>query len=102
MFFRLGVLATYWVHKPGVSHGPASQQKLGPADDVADDVANDAQLMGQPKYLNKQVRRAIQSPTEKPGRGGTTLASDSGPPLQPGMGQTPAHCSSPTGVIRAD
>jgi len=36
------------VHKPRVLHGPASQQKLGPADDVA----NDAQLLGQPKYLN--------------------------------------------------
>ena len=33
---------TCQVHKPGVPHGPASQQKLGPADDVA----NDAQTPG--------------------------------------------------------
>jgi len=36
------------VHKPRVPHGPASQQKLGPVDDVT----NDTQLMGRPKYLN--------------------------------------------------
>ena len=35
------------VHKPGVPHGPASQQKLGPVDNVA----NDAQLLGWPKNL---------------------------------------------------
>ena len=35
------------VHKPRVPHGPTSQQKLGPADDVA----NDTQLLGQPKDL---------------------------------------------------
>jgi len=29
-------------------------------------------------------------------------ASDSDPCLQPGMRQTPAHCSSPTGAIRVD
>ena len=36
------------VHKPGVPHGPASQQRLG----LADNVANNAQLMGWPKHLN--------------------------------------------------
>ena len=36
------------VHKPGVPHGLASQQRLG----LADNVANDAQLLGRPKYLN--------------------------------------------------
>ena len=35
------------VHKPGVPNGPASKQKLG----LADNVANDAQLLGRPKYL---------------------------------------------------
>ena len=35
------------VHKPGVLYGPTSQQRLSPADDVA----NDAQLLGRPKYL---------------------------------------------------
>ena len=35
------------VHKPRVSHGPAFQQKLSPADDVA----NNAQLLGWPKNL---------------------------------------------------
>ena len=35
------------VHKPEVPHGPASQQKLGPTDDVV----NDAQLLGRLKYL---------------------------------------------------
>jgi len=35
------------VHKPRVPNGPTSQQKLGPADDIT----NDAQLLGQPRYL---------------------------------------------------
>ena len=35
------------VHKPGVPRRPAFQQKLGPADDVA----NDAQLLDWPKNL---------------------------------------------------
>ena len=35
------------VHKPEVPNGPASQQKLG----LADNVANDAQLLGRPKCL---------------------------------------------------
>ena len=35
------------VHKPRVPHGPASQQKLS----LVDDIANDAQLLGQPKNL---------------------------------------------------
>ena len=39
------------VHKPGVPHGPASQQRLSPADNVV----NDGQLMDQPKYLNKRI-----------------------------------------------
>ena len=38
---------SYRVHKPGVPNGPASQQKFGPIDDVA----NDAQLLGRPKCL---------------------------------------------------
>ena len=38
----------YWVHKPGVPHGPASQQRLG----LTDNVASNAQLMGRPKHLN--------------------------------------------------
>ena len=42
-----------------------------------------AQLLGRPKYLKRQARRAIQSPTGRPGRGGTAPASDSGPPLRP-------------------
>ena len=44
--FSMGAVSTMdcgcRVHKPGVPHGPASQQKLGPADDVA----NDAQTPG--------------------------------------------------------
>ena len=39
------------VHKPRVPHGLTSQQRLGPADDVA----NNAQLMGWPKYLNDRL-----------------------------------------------
>ena len=65
------------VHKPGVPHGPASQQKLSPADDVA----NDAQLLGRPEIPKRQARREIQSLTGRPGQGGTTLASDSASPL---------------------
>jgi len=66
------------VHKPGVPHGPASQQRIGPADDVA----NDAQLLGRPKKPNDRPG-AIQSSTGRPGQRETALASDSGPPLQP-------------------
>ena len=124
-------MASSRVHKPGVSHGPASQQRLGPADNVA----NDVQLLGRPKYLKRQAGRAIQSPTGRPGRGETTPVSDSGPPLRPGhshrspaclrttsltgrpsqsttfdsdprlrprMRQTPTHYSSPTSAIRAN
>ena len=36
------------VHKPGVPHGPASQQRLG----LAHSIANNVQLMDRPKYLN--------------------------------------------------
>ena len=67
------------VHKPRVPHGPAFQQRLG----LADNIANNAQLMGRPKTPKRQARRTIQSSTERPSRGGTTPASDFGPPLQP-------------------
>ena len=50
----------------------------------------------------QQVRRTIQSPSGRPGQGETASASDSGPPLRPGMRRTPAYSSSPTGAIRAD
>jgi len=43
-----GLGGSYRVHKPKVPHGPASQQRLG----LAEDVANDTQLLGWPKYLN--------------------------------------------------
>ena len=46
-----GLEGSYRVHKLRVPHGPASQQKFGPADDVA----NDAQLLGWPKYLNNTL-----------------------------------------------
>ena len=36
------------VHKSGVPYGPASQQRLGPIDNVA----SNAQLVGRPKYLD--------------------------------------------------
>ena len=65
------------VHKPGVPNEPALQQKLGPAHDVA----NDAQLQGWPKKPNDRPG-AIQSPIGRPGQRGTTLASDSSPPLR--------------------
>ena len=48
---RLGAQGSCRVHKPGVPHGPASQKKLGPTDNIA----NNAQLLGQPKYLNKRL-----------------------------------------------
>ena len=85
------------IHKPGVHHGPASQQKLNPADDVA----NDAQLLGRPKYLttghkgdpvsnrkawprrnDARFRLRPASPTGRPGQRGTTLASDYNPLLR--------------------
>ena len=90
------------VHKPGVPHGSASQQRLGPAENVT----NDTQLVGRPKYLNDRPE-GIQSLTGRPGRGGTTPASDSDPSLRPeGLTKeeqrslpTPAHLwmASPTG-----
>ena len=92
-----------WVHKPGVPHRPAFQQRLSPADNVA----NDAQTLGTAQKPKQKTRRTIQSPTRRPGRGGTTPASDSGPPLRPkGLAKeeqrsllTPAHLrtASPTG-----
>ena len=39
------------VHKPGVPHGLASQQRLGPAGNIA----KNAQLMGRPKYINNKA-----------------------------------------------
>ena len=39
--------------------------------------------MGRPKYLRRQARKTIRSPTGKPGRGGTAPAFDSGSPLRP-------------------
>ena len=59
------------VHKPRVPNGHASQQKLGPADDIA----NDAQLLGRPKKPNDRTE----------GRSSLRLegAFDSGPPLRP-------------------
>ena len=125
------------VHKSEVSHGPASQQKLSPADDVA----NDAQLLGRPKYLTTsqngdpvsdqkarprrdvarfrlrpasptgrpgrggttlasaaRLRLRPASPTGRPGQGGSTLTSDSGPPLRlEGLANSP-----PTPVLASD
>ena len=42
-----GLRGSYWVQKLGFPNGPASQQKLSPADGIT----NDAQLLGQPRYL---------------------------------------------------
>ena len=76
------------VHKPEVPHGPASQQRLG----LEDDVANNVQLMGWPKYLKDRPEGRSRSPTRRPGRGGTAPAFDSGPPLRPeGLDPTSAH-----------
>ena len=105
------------VHKPGVPHGPASQRRLS----LVDDVVNDAQLLGQPKYLTTgqrgdpisdrkawprrngaRFRLRPASPTGRPGRGETTLASDSDPRLRPGMHRTSTYSSSLTGAVGAD
>ena len=74
-----GLRGSCRVHKPGVPHGLASQQRLGPTDDVA----NNAQTPGLAQIPKQQARRAIQSPTGRPIQGGTTPASDSGLPLRP-------------------
>ena len=79
------------VHKPRVPNGPASQQKLGSADDIA----NNAQFLGRPRYpiigqkgdlvsdrkawprrVDARFRLRPASPTRRLGQGGTTLASD--------------------------
>ena len=59
------------VYKPRVPHGSASQQRLGPADDIA----NDAQLLGRPKYLNNCPEGRSNLSTGRPGQGGTRSLS---------------------------
>ena len=106
------------VHKPGIPNGPAPQQKLG----LADDVANDAQLMGRPRYLNDRPEEGSSlrpdglakegttsasdsDPRLRPeglAKEGTTLASDSDPRLRPGIHRTSAYGSSPTGAVGAN
>ena len=73
-----GLGGSCWVHKPEVPHGPASQQKLG----LADNVANDAKLLGQPKYLTIDLKGDLIS-DQKAWPRGTAPASDFGPPLRP-------------------
>ena len=51
------------VHKPWVPRGPASQQRLGPSRQRA--------TRGPAQVSKRQATRAIQSPTERSGRGGT-------------------------------
>ena len=83
------------VHKPGVPHGQAFQQRLGPADNVA----SNEQLMGRPKYLNDRSEgRSNHRPEglakEEP------PASESSPPLRPERSlRSLAHLrtASPTG-----
>ena len=62
------------VHKPGVPRGPASQQRLGPS--------RQRTTHGRAQVSEQQARRAIQSPTGRPGRGGTVPTSDSSPPIR--------------------
>ena len=100
-----------------IPNGPASQQKLGPADDVA----NDAQLLGWPRYLttgrkgdpvsnwkawsrrdDARFRLQPASPIGRPSQGGTTLAFDFGLPLQPKVHRTSTYSSSSTIVVGAD
>ena len=69
----------YRVHKPGVPNGPASQQKLGPADDVT----NDAQLLGWPRYLNDRPEERSSLRPKGLDKEGTMLASDYDPRLCP-------------------
>ena len=115
------------VHKPGVPWGPASTPRLGPSRQHV--------THGPAQESKQQARRAVQSLTERSGRGGIVPAcrlrptsltraltlvssppsdglsdrkawpnttSGSDPHLRLWMRQTPAHCSSPTGAIRAD
>ena len=85
------------VHKPGVPHGPAFQQKLGPADDVA----NNAQLLGQPKYLTT-CQKGDPISDRKAWPRGTASASDSGPPLRPEGLAEKEHRSLPTPACPSD
>jgi len=86
-----------WVHKPGVLYGPASQQRLGPTDDVANDAQTPepAQI---PKNDRPEGRSSFQPEglAEKERRPLPTLAglSDRKASLP-----TPAHLrmASPTG-----
>jgi len=54
------------VHKPGVPRGPATPQRLGPSRQCA--------THGPAQESKHQVRRTIQSPTGRSGRGGTAPA----------------------------
>ena len=51
------------------------------------------QLMGRPKGLEQQVERAVQSPTGRSGRGGTTPACRLLRPTSPTGALTSAHLS---------
>ena len=63
---------------PGSLIDRLPSERLGPADNFA----NKRATLGSAQVPKQQARRAIRSPTERPGRGGTASASDSGPPLR--------------------
>ena len=104
------------VHKPGVPHGHASQQKArpgrrrcerratsGPAQNPNDRPEGRSNLRPEGLAKRNSVRFRLRptSSTRRPGREGTSLAFDSGPSLQPkGLAEkerrslpTPAHLS---------
>ena len=77
------------VHKPGVPHGPASQQRLGPA--------NNAQLMGRPKHLNNKPKgQSSHQPEGLAKEEQRPLVDYFGPPLRPERSlRTPAVSGRP-------
>ena len=67
------------VHKPRVPRGPTSQQWLGPTGNIADN----AQLMGRPKYLNDRPEGRSNLRPGGLAEEERRPLSDSGPPLRP-------------------
>ena len=63
----LGIAVVGFIN-PGFLMDQLPKQRLGPTDNVA----NDAQLMGQPKHLNDRLK-GLLTPARRPGQGGDMI-----------------------------
>ena len=85
-----GLRGSCRVHKPGVPRRPASQQRLSPS--------RQRVTHGPAQVSEQQVRRAMQSPTERSGRGGATPVFQL-QPTSPTRGLTPVSSPPPDGLF---